>query len=313
LVASYGIPRQDSRPIGERGVGSAFLSISFETRPDIEVIRGLFRSVFAEHGIQMPDGIAAGVGLIKQLYDQIKGTDVVLLDLTSLRPNVILEMGMALALEKRLIPIRSSTSPTVDLTAYPFLLEMGILDFLPTADDIRRLRGEVLRRAHKPLSKTETLHESASASGVRLRQDQKPKTLGLYYPASRQTVWESLLPRILEIARARGHEILIVGSRPNKRTRSLFDNLVWATSKADRLIIDSTGSEGPDMYAAFALGFGFALSQRRSPAKQIIRIEEAGTTHRIALGMWPQESYHEWRRGEDIWNLISSILPGTKA
>jgi hypothetical protein len=117
-----------------------------------------------------------------------------------------------------------------------------------------------------------------------------------------------MIERIRSVSKQAAHDCIFVNLKPHQHTKSLLDNLVWAVSKCDRLVVDTSGPNGPDMYGSFALGFAFALTKRKN-RKQIIRLEEKGYDHGDGLSMWPAQQYEVWEKADSVYHLISSILP----
>lgn len=188
---------------------------------------------------------------------------------------------------------------------------MGFIPYTLSQDSIRNMRSQVLEWSTKPVNEAHLLQCTLDGA-TRLRVQQVPRTIALYFPENRKTLWQNLLPRIRTIASQSGYECIIVNDKPHSKSLSLFDNLVWAVSRCERIICDTSGKEGPDLLGSFALGFAFSLSRKRN-WKQIRRLEEKGLKHQENLSMWPSQQYATWGTPEDLYSLIQDFLPQKKS
>jgi hypothetical protein len=303
-------PRAARQPQIEvsNALGHVFLSISFADLPHPTIAREVFKRVFMEAGIRLVEGRAIGPGMITQLLDQIKATDTTILELSHLRPNIIVEMGLTLGLSHRLIPVLDlEAGSRPDLRLYPFLSDMGHIPYHLNEDEIRRLRSEVVSWYRKPLNDAHMLNRTLDNS-TRLRVQQKPGVLAIYYPESRRSIWQNLIDGLRHAVSAAGYECIVVNQSPHKKRLPLLDNLVWAVSRCDRVLVDTSGREGPDLYGAFALGFAFALS-RKGNSKQIKRVEEKGMEKQTGISMWPSQQYATWENPQTLLSIVSDFLP----
>jgi hypothetical protein len=139
--------------VAKNGLSKLFLSISFADLPEPTLARGLFQKIFGELGIKIVEGLGVGSASLDQIKKQLEATDLTLVDLTYLRPNVVFEMGLTLGVSNRLVPLfNKDVLIHPNLEAYPFLADMGHLEYALNPDDIRELREKVLAWADRPLS-----------------------------------------------------------------------------------------------------------------------------------------------------------------
>jgi hypothetical protein len=298
------IGRKASRGTAPAELRQIFLSISFEALPEPLIARELFAESFSDVGIRIVEGRAVGPGLIAQLFEQIRGTDATVLEITSLNANIVVELGLTLGMSHRVIPVRHSSAPASQaVSAYPFLADMGWLNYALTPNSMEALRDKVIRWTREPVSDAHLLQKTLNGA-IPLRVQQHGRTVALYYPEHRMEVWERMLPVIRGVAKEANCELLVVQDRPHAKSLDLFDNLVWCISKSDRAIIDTSGAPEPDLYGAFALGFAFGISR-----KQIIRLEQRNLAHPSGIGMWPRQHYHVWDNPKNLIEEIRRFLP----
>jgi len=289
-------------------IENIFLSISFEDLIEPNIVKDLFKEVFNEIDLKIITGKAIGPGMISQLFDQIKSTDCMIIELSYLRPNIILEMGLALGLYKRIIPVlNTGSNQKPDLSSYPFLLDMGIVNFTLQTKDLRKLRSEVIEWMQKPVNNSHLLITASFDRSHKLRVKKQKNTLGIYFPENRKSIWGNILPEIKRIASNSGYNYLIANEIPKKEGLTLFNSLVYVTSKSDKLLIDTSNEDSPDLYGAFGLGFAFALSLEQG-RKKIYRLEEKNLDNREKLSMWPSEQYKIWENKDNLLFFIKGFL-----
>lgn len=302
-------PRRDAGVIGE--LERVFLSTSFADLPDPQQARQMFSRVFEAEGVKTVEGSGLGPGAIQQILEQIRTSDLSLVDITHLRPNVILELGLSLGMRHRIVPVLNRDSKrATDLGAYPFLAAMGYLPYDFSSKSLKELLRKVREWSAKPIDESHLLERTLDG-GTRLRVAQRKRHLALYYPAARRRLWESMLHRMKRAIAEKGFTLLDVQHSPHPQRLDVFDNLVWAASAADRIIIDTSGETEPDLYGSFAIGFGFAQAQG-DKGKYILRIEETGENHESGLSMWPSTYYQAWSNEDDAVRLLTEFLPNRR-
>jgi hypothetical protein len=306
-----------NRPLGKPGpipgtnpinIKRAFLSIPFDDLPEPQAAQAAFVRIFAERGVHIEIGKGIGLGFINDLKDQIKSTDATLLEVSDLKPNIVLEMGLTLGLWNRIIPVMAKGSlKDPETIGYPFLMAMGQVLYDLDDKHLREMRDEVLQWGNRKVSGTHVVHHSLDG-GTKLRINQSPRTLTLYYPPDRRGLWGQYDKSIQVFAEKTQHKFLVVSSSPHKKTLPVLDNLVWCISQSDRVIIDTSGKDGPDLYGCFALGFALGCSKKGS-LKQIWRIEERGRAHPEKLSMWPTDRYFTWGSADDLLRILAQVIP----
>jgi hypothetical protein len=299
---------QQSTTTGPRIIRRGFLSVSFASTPEATTVRDLLAQTFEERGLRLVEGSAIGPGMIGQLEQQIRDSDFTILVLSDLRPNIMVEMGISIGLKKQIMPLLSSNSSRLDLEPYPFLMEMGRINYNLTLDRMIEVTQEIVDRARAGPLSIQLLEQTMDGTKIRVRQ--KPRSLGIYYPRSRAEIWERINVELAELCKSRGWEIHIVQEKPHreKEKLSLLEHLIWTVSLCEKLIIDTTGIDGPDMYGAFALGFARGMSTPRS-RKSILRTEEMRKEHPSSISMWPGDHYKIWQDKEEILATIAERLP----
>jgi hypothetical protein len=288
-----------------------FLSTSFADLPDPRQARSAFERVFASENVELIEGSGLGPGAIKQIADQIRSSQLALVDISHLRPNIILELGLNLALKHRIVPVLNrSASRRADLSPYPFLADMGYIHYDLTDESLRSLLSKVRSWAASAVNDCHILECTLDGSS-KLRVSQRKRHVALYYPSERKALWESLRPSLIEVVNRQGFTLLDIPSKPHHAGLDLFDNVVWAISSADRVIVDTSSDDDPDLYGSFGLGFAFGLGQQT--AKHVLRIEEAGRTSERGLSMWPAKLYEVWSNETTLTKIIREFLPAKVA
>jgi|GEM_PF-3328664 len=291
-------------------LSTVFLSVFFGNTPESREARRLFREVFRTAGIGTLEGNAAGFGLSPQLIEQISECDLTLADLTALRPNIIMEIGISVGLGKRVIPIyNSDAGRATDLREYKFLMETARLPYNLSEQSIEALCNNVREQAKLPPSGAQLL--KVSLNGVKLRPQQARDCVAVYYPSPRAHLWTRALERIRAICQSK-HLKLIVISTSNEKGLSLFEHLVWTVSRSRSILIDTSGSQEPDSYGCFALGFSLALAL--AFRKNIIRTEEANLEHPNGLSMWDPGRRERWKDVDELVGIFEGrLLGGSKS
>lgn len=292
-------------------IKQVFLSLSFRNIAQQRVAEDKFREAFGAAQIRIVTGGSAEAALIDDIALKIHESDFTLLDSTHLSPNIVLEMGLTYGVGHRVFPLVAEDENTALSPDYfPFLLNMGITRYSLAKEGLDRARDALVRKARLSVGPPQLLMES-STRRVKLRVNQKGKVLAVYYPPSRESVWQGMLGRIQDIARSRGYKCLVVNWLPNPAGLPLFDNLLWAICKGERILIDTSGQEGVDLFGAFGLGFAVGLG-RVGWSKDVRRVEEAGKENPVGLSMWPENRRKVWRAPEDVWEYVEEFLPRKK-
>jgi hypothetical protein len=290
---------------------SLFLSISFADLPEPRVAERLFTGIFREEAIDIVRGQAIGGGMIPQLADQIAATNATILELSHLRPNLIVELGITLGLGHRVIPalnVDGATRPELD--AYPFLQDMGYLPYSLSEDSLREFRQKVIDWMAIPVDESHILERPVTGN-VRLRVQPQRHSVGVYFPESRRALWLQVKEALQTIAANAKYDLAIANLQPHAQLVTLIDQLIWTVSRSERLLIDTSGKVEPDLYGAFALGFAFALA-RKGPRRHILRTEEQPLVHKQAISMWPAEQYVTWRNPEQLLTTFRDLLRDTR-
>jgi hypothetical protein len=305
----YSAPKGSVVPI--ESLARVFLSTSFADLPDPMQARNEFERIFNSENIEIIEGSGLGPGAIRQITDQVRSTQLALVDISHLRPNIILEIGLNLALRHRIVPVLNrSASKQSDLSQYPFLADMGYIPYDLTDVSLRSLVAKVRDWAARPVDDCHILECTLDGSS-KLRVSQRKRHVALYYPSERKALWESVRPALREVIEKQAFTLVEMASRPHHAGLDLFDNVVWAISMADRVIIDTSGDGEPDLYGSFGLGFAFGLAQQER-AKHVLRIEEAGRTNEKGLSMWPAKLYEVWSNEAVLKEIVRDFLPAKR-
>ena len=288
---------------------SVFLSLSFQSAPELSEAHRVFKEGFLRAGILAKSGDVVGRGLTRQLIEQIRSSDLTLCDLTGLRPNIIMEIGITLGLRKRFVPIINETSLVgPDLSKYPFLQEMGRLPYGLQGEKIDTVVRKVLENAKIPLTACQMLDETANNSPLRGRQIHKK--VAIYFPEHREGVWERPMKAITKYCKSSGIEPVFISKR-NGHGWSVFEHLVHTISRSRLVLIDTSGESEPDSAGCFGLGFAIALSGKASKdRKKILRTEESNLSHPDALSMWDPGLYEKWKDSDDLLQAFKDRLVG---
>jgi hypothetical protein len=131
--------------------------------------------------------------------------------------------------------------------------------------------------------------------------------MAIYYPSVRRDLWNSLLPDLNRACELAGVAHLNIQELPFDTAAALHENLVWSICSSDRVLIDTTGPIGPDLYGVFGLGYATALS-RRPRAKRIFKIAERDYSHSSKLSLWEAELSFEWGSRAELLAILDRLL-----
>jgi hypothetical protein len=243
-------------------LGRIFLSTSFADLPGPQQARRMFSRMFEADGVEVVEGSGLGPGAIRQIAEQIENSDLSIVDITHLRPNVILELGLSLGMRHRIVPVLNRDGRKPNLGPYPFLADMGYIPYELSEKSLRELLDKVREWAGRAVDESHLLERTLDG-GTRLRVSQRGRHLALYYPSARSALWESMSRNLEALADQKGFKLLDVQRTPHSQRLDLFDRLVWSVSVADRVVVDTSGDKEPDLYGSFAIGFSFAQSPQR--------------------------------------------------
>jgi len=304
-------PRRPTRKIKEELIPpleelrSVFLAISFADLPEPKATRALYGEIFKEKDISVVEGSAIGPGMISQLFSRINSTDLTILELSYLRANVIVEMGLTLGIEHRIMPVYHSEVET-DLSLWPFLSDMGSFPYSLDKNGIRAVRDKVIKWSKEPINSAHLLKKSLDGS-TNLWVSRDSSSFFFYYPETRSKFWSNYKDDIIELAKKRNYETLFPDDNPLGLL--YIENVVRLIMKSSRIIIDTSREGNIDLYGAFALGFAFALSCVGSK-RRIIRLEEKGKVFPQEMRMWPSDPdyYRVWSENEELLSFVTEFL-----
>jgi len=142
----FGFPLSD-KPRQQAGGRSAFVAFPFKL-PKLEDVKKAIANAGKTHGFlcEVPDEAQAPGSIVDYIWQQIRGAEVVVTDLTGANPNVMYELALAHALGKEVIAIAQDDTPlpfdvtTLRRTTY----DLQDLDALETA--LRAAFGDVAAR-----------------------------------------------------------------------------------------------------------------------------------------------------------------------
>ena len=286
-------------------VDSVFLALSFEDVPEPEKTRELFEQIFHEKEIKVVEGSALGLGMISQLFTQIKNTNLTILELSCLRPNVILEMGLSLGIGHRIIAIHHPKAKA-DLPLWPFLSDMAKIPYPLDKNGVKKVRDIVIKRSKEPINPAHMLKKSLDNS-QKLWLPKKRNSFCMYYPESRSTFWTNYIDKIRKIAAEKDYKTYFSSENPLGLLR--IENLVRCITRSARIVIATSEEKGMDLCGAFGLGFAFALSSEGIKGR-VVRIEEKGKEFLSALSMWPSDSayYKVWSGQNELFSYLENFL-----
>jgi hypothetical protein len=283
-------------------LSKVFLSTPFSLSEDRI---NLFRDIFHQKNIDIITGQVRGIGQLGKIFNKIKATDLTLVELSELRPNVMLEMGLSLSINHRIFPLMEVTgnTPKPDLAPYPFIDHQGKTFYSFERNDIRRARDEIMVQWEEPVEAFELLLKSMH--GCRpLRTKNKPRLLYIYYPQHLEGRWRCYLPKIKNLVSKKGYSLT---APPNFSSQLLeVEKIVWSICKSSAIIVDTSSQNEPDLLGCFSLGFAYGLKKGIS----ILRLENTKFAYSDQLSIWPSDPsyYKKWEKEEDILDIIRALL-----
>jgi len=199
-LTSQFTPPTSAASLPPRELKRVFLSTSFKLSPDQIT---LLEETFADIDIEVTTGHVLGPGQIETILRRIREADLTLVDITQVRPNVVLEMGMSLAIHRPVVPIlnKDIAEPAVDFAQHPILKYQGKVAYSWSAKDMTWAREAILDYWRQHREPYELLDRGMhSRTNLRVAQP-RSRTVFLYFPSRRSPIWGRYMPAITSLVR----------------------------------------------------------------------------------------------------------------
>ena len=304
-AATKNVERKEAR---DRALRKVFLSTSFvATEDQVKLVQ----DVFGEKAIQVVVGKALGPGQLEGILKQLYESQLTLVDLTDLRPNVMLEMGMSLAIKHPVLPVvnvKAAGTEISDLSVYPFLQYQGRVPYSFDRDRMRFAREEVLEYYESTILTYQTLERSMHGSKPLRVKQPKRRNVFLMWSATLNERWRYHIEDLRPALERRGYNLLLIEEAPS--TLEEAEAAAWGVSRSSDIFVDTTSEKGADLLGCFSLGFAYGLKNKKS----IVRLEYGPRARPESLSMWStsQSRYGRWESGDDIWKAMRSLLPAPR-
>ena len=278
--------------LGERRL-TAFLSTSFSHYRAAE--RSAIREALRQVDIECND-----LGNKQFVYSAIRGEisrrDVTILNTSELRPYTLLELGLCAGLAKAK-PVVCVFNDDDNEDAFKRLPEfLKVLTIITFSCEPNRLDDMALRVRQSAEHLIESPSEFERVHGeISLRPKRSKDTLFLSYPDL--PIWKLMLPHLRDKLEEKGVR-LITEQDANVYQANCLQIPIFCTSLAGLTVVDTSGSDHPDLLQCYKLGL--SLAGKRA----VLRIEQAGRSHRETFSAVPLV-YAEWKDEKD---LLTSIL-----
>lgn len=294
---------------------SVFLSTSFEDAQEPRASIELLNQRFARAGVVLRIGSAIGHGQLYAIMTQMQACQMCLVDVSRERANCMLEMGLAVALGKRVVAISRRSRDagrefaTAESLQYArFTSSEGRIeyDFSPDSLDhlVERAKSEYAGRASSV-----ALVLASQVGGHWLRPSRNASSAFVHLPERLQSFSEHL---------ALDLQVGIPGSRIVSPARLGFqadalEGVVCCVSQSATCLIDTTppatgasASLQADPDGSFALGFAFGLAQAEPRSTR--RLLYSGVGPQEGLSLWPSALVDRWSTTSDIVRIARSQI-----
>jgi hypothetical protein len=141
----------------------------FDKRYDDTIAPAITTAELEPYRVDRDDGVAIP---IETLHEQIRSATICLADISTQNPNVMYELGFAIASGKDVVLICS----TQRSEPFPFDIQhRGIIQYASdSASDFEKLKNDIVHRITAMLKKQAATHEIASASPVKSTHGLQP-------------------------------------------------------------------------------------------------------------------------------------------
>jgi hypothetical protein len=263
-----------------------FLSTSFAETPTATAQRQQLNDVLAsDFEVILGDNSPGGGALLAKVARGIRAASVVVVEASTITPSVMLELGFAYALRRRVFVLYNSASPTSELQDYVRSLEL--IGYTFDREQLKSVRDRIVQRSRDELQPQQGLE--VNLHGVSLRPKPASKGIFVYGPASSQ-IWQTTMPQIETALQKAGRFLITLDAAPSNSL--LLEQIMFCVNRAGRVettscIIDTSAEVEPDLPGSFALGVAAALQ------RNALRVEEIDRAHRDRLSLWT-EPYFPW-------------------
>ncbi|MDI6752327.1 MAG: hypothetical protein QME07_05690 [bacterium] len=306
------IPRQPAEPSKEPAEDrklSAFLSTSLSEyhRDQREAIK---EALLLRHNIKCSDikDLSKGQFILDNIIKHIKKHDFAIVDLTEMRPNVALELGVCAELTKPAICIfnQASKIKMEDMPEWMLLFSITPYKFEP--EELNKMALKVKDEAimmwsekRKEFINKEFIKTGRFGSPLRSKKIQQ-NFIYFSYPPDRG-IWKEVYPRIETHFEKVGYKIINEGNAPFIDA-NVLQRPICCASLAKYIFIDTTDLKN-NLLQSYKLGVGGVMSK----AHHTMRIEEEREADQKA-SLWI-EPYGTWNNTEDLITLMENFIKST--
>lgn len=289
--------RKDDELLSSREI-PAFLSTSFS--PLREEERVAIKEALAEAKIECYDlqDMPRGQFLYGSILKGVKDAEVVILNATEPRPFTLFEVGLC-AGRKVPIPVICVFNDDNDperLNRLPeFMKVLDIVSFSFTQGRLLEMASAV-RAAIERLLQEPSEFVKVAHTGISLRPRRTGKTI--YLADAGTPIWARAASAVKKAIESKGYSLIREPDYPVVGTNRLQKPIPCA-SLAGLAIVDTSGTEAPDLLQAYK--FGVLQARDQWP---VLRVEERGKDHKDAFASVPAD-YQTWSTTEE---LVSHVL-----
>jgi len=281
---------------------TAFLSTSFSDRSSEE--RRSIKEALKNVDIECNDleDYTGGQFLFSTILKAVRSSDFTVLNATILRPYTLFEIGLCAGLRepKPVICVFNDEGSPENVSELPgYLRQIPIKPYSIHPERLVEMSAKVRHEADYLLTHPSEFKKVA-VSGASLRPHRAMKTIYISFP--NHDIWTTALPKIREELETKIAYHVVTENDVGIYLATDLQRPIYCASFAGFAIIDTSGSDGPDLLQSYKLGV--VCARYRWPA---LRIEQAGKTHKDDLDAIPAQ-YSTWKDVNQLVKIVSDFI-----
>lgn len=296
------MPRFRRKTVAERDKAPrCFFSISFKETPELKESRKLMKNVLQEkfgilcYDMEDVEQRTAEVNKLDAVIDEIKKADFVVMNVTPLVVNIMLELGICYAKKKPVYYIanKEKFGDLADYIRAPMILKYDLSSVKEGLEEAANKIGFSFKEGEY------LFYKEFNSKLAKEKIKQEKKCLYLSHPPERKGLWFGFIQEIRKKAEEKGWKIITDEDAP--LTWDFKEKGVYCICASARSLIDITYSK-PNPIRSFLLGFSHA---KRRPTWCCY---EAGSQEVEYPSLWEGKPSFKWSDSRMILEHLDEIL-----